>query len=70
MSDSLLYELIRLAIGTSDGLSRAPSKKEWYQIYSQSEKQALLAICFYGIQKLYKHDAELVRDLPSELRIK
>lgn len=70
MSDSLIYELIRVAIGTSDSLSRAPSKKEWYQIYSQSEKQALLAICFYGIQKLYKHNAELVSDLPLELRIK
>lgn len=50
---NLFFELIRVAIGTQETLSRPPSKTEWTALYDMAKKQALLGICFAGLQKLY-----------------
>ena len=48
----LFFELIRVAIGTQERLSRVPSKKEWGRLFKMAERQRLLGICFYGIKKV------------------
>ena len=48
----LFFELIRLAIGTQERLSRVPSKKEWGRLFKMAERQRLLGICFYGVKKV------------------
>lgn len=50
--NELFFELIRVAIGNQQTLSRQPSKKEWRMLYAMAEKQSLIGICFAGIRKL------------------
>lgn len=47
--NNLFLELIQVAIGTRDCLSRIPSSEEWAAIYNESKRQALSGICFSGI---------------------
>lgn len=37
----LIFDLIHVALGTRDRLSRTPSDKEWGELYEASEKQAI-----------------------------
>lgn len=50
--DSLFYQLIRVAIGTQDCLSRLPSNKEWKALYDMAKKQSLVGVCFAALQRL------------------
>lgn len=54
MSDinKLFLELLRVAIGTQDCLSRLPNEKEWKRIYKKARKQSVVGICFAGIRRL------------------
>ena len=51
--EQLFFELIRVAIGTQDTLSRPPSRGEWAELYAMAKKQSLVGVCFAGLQKLY-----------------
>ena len=61
---SLFFELIQVAIGRRDALSRVPSAKEWYALYGLSVKQAVTGVCFCGVQRLAN---EQVVHLPKQL---
>lgn len=52
MLNNLFFELIRVAIGTQDKLTRAPSAKEWKALYDIAKKQSLVGICFAAVQRL------------------
>lgn len=54
MSDinTLFFELIRVAIGTQESLSRVPSEAEWGELYEMAVKQSLVGVCFVGIHRL------------------
>lgn len=54
--DNLFFELLRVAIGTQESLSHVPSVREWEELYHIAQKQALIGICFAGLQKLYGFD--------------
>ena len=54
IAQSLFFELIKVALGNKTELSKAPSAKEWYCIYDESEKQAIAGIAFEGVQRLPK----------------
>ena len=46
------FELIRVAIGTQDTLSRPLSEKEWAQVYDLAKKQSIIGICFAGLRRM------------------
>lgn len=48
----LFFELLRVAIGTQDKLSRIPEEREWLSMFDIAKKQRLLGICFAGVQKI------------------
>ena len=48
----LFCELIRVAIGVQDCLSRVPTEREWGKLYDMAKKQSLVGVCFVGVQKL------------------
>lgn len=62
----LFYELIRVAIGTSSGLSHMPSSDEWQLLYKMSVKQALLGICLNGIQTINERNQALTEKLSKK----
>lgn len=62
----LFFELIRVSIGHQDRLSQTPTEMEWRELYALAEKQALIGICYCGVQRLQK----LGYDIPTDLYMK
>lgn len=58
----LFFELLQVAIGTRDGMSRVPTAEEWYALYDLADKHSVVGFCFGGIEKLAK-DARPPRQL-------
>lgn len=56
--NSLFYELIRVAIGTQDMLSRQPNAGEWDELYRIAQEQSLVGLCFAGVQGMCNSDEE------------
>lgn len=50
--DNLLFELIRVAIGSQNSLSDVPAQEEWRHVYDAAYRQSLLGVCFYAVSKL------------------
>lgn len=48
----LFFELLKIALGTRDKLSRVPNRKEWMALYQESEKQSILGIMLDGLEQL------------------
>lgn len=63
---SLFFELIRVSIDRQERLSKTPNEMEWRQLYTLADKQALIGICFCGVQRLRK----LGYDIPTDLYMK
>ena len=49
---NLFFELLQVALGTRDRLSRVPSSHEWEEMYKESERQAVASFLFSGIERL------------------
>lgn len=49
---SIFYQLIRVAIGTQETLSRLPSEAEWEDLFEMAVKQSLVGVCFAALQHL------------------
>ncbi len=65
--NSLLFQSLRVALGTQQGFFYEPSAEEWRATYLQAGRQSLLGICFYAIGLAYP-DAD--RRIPKELYLK
>ena len=65
----LFFELIQVGIGNRDKLSSVPSSVEWEGLYALAKKQAILGVCFSGIQHLYKTQPLQVTNLPLKLKM-
>lgn len=50
--NQLFFELIRVAIGTQESLSRLPKAGEWGELYKMAKKQSLVGVCFAALQRL------------------
>lgn len=50
--ERIFFELIRVALGTAERLSRTPSAEEWQEVFGMAERQSLTGICFRGLQRL------------------
>lgn len=53
----LFFELISVAVGEREHLSKVPSSQEWRYIFEMAKKQSLVGICFAGIQRLGANSA-------------
>lgn len=52
MSEMLLFELMRVALGDTDKLSHNPSEQEWTELFLNSKKQAVAGVAFTALEKL------------------
>ena len=48
----LFYELVQVALGVKDKLSRTPSEKEWTEFFLSSQKQTIAGIVFSALEEL------------------
>ena len=48
----MLFELLRVAMGVQENISRIPTTKEWDLLFKQAQEQSLAGICFAGIHRI------------------
>ena len=48
----LFFELLQIAIGNRDRFSQTPTVEEWRELFSLSQKQAMVGIAFRGVEQL------------------
>ena len=60
-STSPYFALLRYCLGKKENMSRVITGMDWQELYSFASKQALLGLCFEGIERLGK-------EYPEELR--
>lgn len=69
MTFSLFRELLLISLGKRESFSSVPSSEEWQSLFVTSRKQALLGICFEGIQTVFKSHPEQLANLPATLKM-
>lgn len=52
----LFYEIIEIALGNKDELSRTPTNQEWVDIFELSQEQTVVGVIFLALEKLSKRD--------------
>lgn len=65
--NQLFFELTRVALHKQDCLSHTPSAKEWEDLYLIANKQALLGVCYYAVQRLIKQEQSV--NIPEAVRM-
>ena len=65
--NSLFFELIQVSLHKRDCLSHIPLPKEWNILYRLAEGQALVGVCFHGIQRL-EEQKQLIY-IPASLKM-
>ena len=59
----LFFELLRVAIGQLDCLSRGPLIQEWNDIYEMARRHGLVGVCYKGIERLFEFGLRAPHDL-------
>lgn len=59
----LFFELIQVALGNRDRLSRMPSLEEWVLLYGICKKQTVLGIAYHALEQLASQDQKAPRDI-------
>lgn len=65
--EDLFLDLVCVALSTKVDLARKPTEREWKHMFDVAAKQAVLGICFVGVQKLRKNNSENVQNIPQSL---
>lgn len=63
MVERLFYELIQVALGQRDNLSRPLSELEWSKLLDFSQKQAVVGVTFSALEKLGSHGQKPPREI-------
>jgi len=59
----LFFELLRVAVGQQECLSRGPSSEEWQAIADEASSQGVQGICYRGVEQLFDYGLRIPHDL-------
>ena len=59
----LFFELLRVAVGQQECLSRGPSSEEWQAIADEARSQGVQGICYRGVEQLFDYGLRIPQDL-------
>lgn len=65
----LFFELLQISVGTRQGLSFTPSAEEWGEAFDNAKRQALVGVCFRGVQCAIKDDNSKEANLPPKQKM-
>lgn len=66
---NLFFELIQLSVGTRKALSFVPTADEWIEAFSIARKQAMVGVCFMGLQRVHECNADVTNQLPMAVKM-
>lgn len=55
MEELLFFELMQVAVGNRQSLSKAPTPEEWKSLYGMASKQAVAGVCAAAIEQLRQY---------------
>lgn len=61
--NQLFFELLQVAVGQLDCLSRGPEPEEWLQLYEMSKQQNVEGIGYHGVMKLFEFGLRAPQDV-------
>ena len=61
--EKLFYELMQVAVGQLDCLSRGPSPEEWQELYATAQRQGVAGICYKGVERLFEFGLRAPQDI-------
>ena len=59
-----IFAFLKYCLGNKRNMSRMISGMDWQELYSFASKQALLGLCFNGIERLGKEYPEELKQNP------
>lgn len=62
----MIFDFLKYCLGEKDNMSNVVADIDWQQLYSFASKQALLGLCFDGIERLGKEYPEELKQNPIE----
>ena len=63
---TLFYELLRVALGNQETLSKTPSDSEWRSIYKAAQKQTVVGFAFEALERLHNKGIRPPQDILYE----
>lgn len=60
----MIFDFLKYCLGEKDNMSNVVADIDWQQLYSFASKQALLGLCFEGIERLGKEYPEELKQNP------
>lgn len=64
------WALIRISIGQSESYSFDANEDEWKELFRMAKEQAVLGVCFAGVQYLKRQNKDCFRNIPAQLYMK
>ena len=61
-----IFAFLKYCLGSKENMSRMVAGMDWQELYSFASKQALLGLCFEGIERLGKEYPEELKQNPIE----
>ena len=58
------FSFLRYSLGSKESMSKIVASMDWQELYSFASKQALLGLCFEGIERLGKEHPEELKQNP------
>lgn len=63
MKDPLFFELVQVAIGKLECLSRGAEPEEWLLFHDMALQQRIEGVCYQGVQRLFDYGLRAPQDL-------
>ena len=64
-----IFAFMRYCLGKKENMSKVVAGMNWQELYSFASKQAILGLCFDGIERLGKENPEELRQNPIERKL-
>lgn len=64
LNDDMIFDFLIYCLGKKENMSRVIAGMDWQELYSFASKQALLGLCFDGIERLGKEYPEELKQNP------